>query len=122
MDGFVHREHEVEPLEVHGLHHARTQVAQVDPAPFRRLDRALVGRVPGVIAVRPRGIELEREFARLAPRKLPHHRLRRRGAADIAHAHEEDAGHALLRLRSQPSMHSIARSVSAVDTANEMRT
>src|SRR5262245_30114754 len=85
----VHREYQVEALEVAVTYLTGTQLAEVDAACARRRLRAHVGRITGVIVVRAGGIDDEIEIRRLLLDEPPEDAFRRRRTADVAHADEQ---------------------------------
>ena len=113
---------------------ARGRSARNPPAPRRapaaplmsmprrsgRGNRTIVRRTARVVTVGSCRVHLDLEARGVARSESTHDRLGSRRAADIAEADEQYARHARLRRLSQASSDSIARSVSSVDTANEI--
>ena len=86
----IHREDQVEALEVRVLHLPRPQAREVYAAAGSRLYRARVGRFPDVIAMGARGVDLDVEPGSMTTNVLAQHAFRRGRPADIAHADEQD--------------------------------
>jgi len=87
----VHREDPVEPAEVGGLHLPRAQRRQVVAALGGVRDRAVVGGIAGVPLDRAGGVDLDVPAQAGARACRAEHGLRRRRAADVPRADEEDA-------------------------------
>jgi len=81
----VHRQHEVEFLEVALVHPARLDSRKPDTAPFSRCLRAPVGRLTDMVGMRARGIDDDPVSQIRLLEQVAKHALRRRRTADVAH-------------------------------------
>jgi len=87
----VHRDDELEVLEVALVHPSRTLRAQIHTAPLRRALRARIGRISDVIRVRTGRIDLHVEVGRALKHDLAKNPFRSGRAADVTHANEQHA-------------------------------
>src|SRR5690606_15376806 len=82
---FVHRENEIESLEVCDTHLPCTQARQIEPATSRCLDCASIWRTTDVVTMRPGRIDLHGQPRRPLRHHAPKNRLCGWGAANVAH-------------------------------------
>ena len=87
----VHREHELELLEVLLGHSPCAQPLEIDAAALRCPTRARVRSGAIVIAMRARRVDLDIELGRALGKQLAEHAFGRRRSADVSHADEQDA-------------------------------
>src|SRR5579871_2416459 len=85
----IHRQDEVEALEVCRLDDAGTQCAQVIAAPRGRGACARIGGLPHMVVGRTGRIELQSQLRRFPSCDCAHHRFGGRGAADVAETDEQ---------------------------------
>lgn len=84
----IHREDEVEPVEIGRAHLPAAQVRYIDAMRAGYRDRARVGRVTAMPAAGPRRINRPTEIELAHP--VPQYAIGKRRATDIAEAYEQD--------------------------------
>ena len=85
----VHRQDQVETGKIARADLAGPNRAQIDTAPDRRGLGALIRLIADVVGMGAGGVYLHVQVRRLAPQQMAKHPLRRRRAADIAHADKQ---------------------------------